>query len=163
MKVKKLSFQINKDKRGLFSKLLSYVQNKKLLKKKIKEVNFSISKKKGTLRGLHYQVGKYKETKVIYCLSGRIFDVAVNVNKKSTNYLKKQINLIDSKKKNFLIIPENYAHGFQALQNNTIILYLSTNCHNLKYERRINPFDKNLKIKWPIKKVIISKKDKNTK
>ena len=161
MKIKNLNYKISNDKRGSFSKLLSYIQNKKLLKNKIKEVNISISKKKGTLRGLHYQIGKYKEIKVIYCLSGRIFDVAININEKSNDYLKKEINILDSKKNNFLIIPEDFAHGLQTLEQNTKILYLSTNIHSVKFERRINPLDDHLSIKWPIQKKYISKKDKN--
>ncbi len=142
------------DKRGYFSKLvsISFININKI--KKIKEINFSYSKKKGTIRGLHYQTGRYKETKIIYVLRGMIFDVSLNL---KNNKLKSRILSETSKK--FIIIKENFAHGFQTLQDNTCVLYVNTKEHNKLFERRINPFDKEINIKWPIKKYIISKKD----
>ena len=63
-----IEYSVKKDKRGFFSKLLS--KNKKMLKKNIQEINLSFNKK-GTIRGLHFQIGKYKETKIIYILKGK--------------------------------------------------------------------------------------------
>ena len=142
------------DKRGYFSKLvsISFININKI--KKIKEINFSYSKKKGTIRGLHYQTGRYKETKIIYVLRGMIFDVSLNL---KNNKIKSRVLSETSKK--FIIIKENFAHGFQTLQDNTCVLYVNTKEHNKLFERRINPFDKKINIKWPIKKYIISKKD----
>ena len=142
------------DKRGYFSKLVSiyFININKI--KKIKEINFSYSKKKGTIRGLHYQTGRYKETKIIYVLRGMIFDVSLNL---KNNKIKSRVLSETSKK--FIIIKENFAHGFQTLQDNTCVLYVNTKEHNKLFERRINPFDKKINIKWPIKKYIISKKD----
>lgn len=142
------------DKRGYFSKLVSIAFVKVNNIKKIKEINFSYSKKKGTIRGLHYQSGKFKETKIIYVLRGKIFDVSVNL---KNNKIKSTVLSASSKK--FLIIKENFAHGFQTLSDNTYVLYVNTKEHNKINERRINPFSKELNIKWPIKNHIISKKD----
>jgi dTDP-4-dehydrorhamnose 3,5-epimerase len=143
-----------KDKRGYFSKLASISFFKNCNIKKIKEINFSYSKKKGTIRGLHYQSGKFKETKIIYVLIGSIFDVSINLKNNKT-----KSTVLSASSKKFLVIKENFAHGFQTLSDNTFVLYVNTKEHNKLFERRINPFDKEINIKWPIKKYIISKKD----
>lgn len=161
IKIPRFNFIKTKDKRGSFVKLLSNINNKKIFRKDaISEINLSINKKKGTIRGMHYQVGKYKEKKIIYCLQGKIYDVAININKNSDQYLKSQINILTSKLQEYIIIPEDYAHGFQTLENNTILLYLHSKPFNKKYERRLNPLNKALKINWPIGNIIISQKDK---
>lgn len=146
------SYKKVKDNRGFFAKLISGEITKRI--KKIKEVNISYSKKKGTIRGLHFQTGKFKETKVIFVLKGKIFDVSVNLKDK-----KVKTYILDEKKNNYIIIKENFAHGFQSLEDDTIIIYANTEIYNKKYEKIINPFNRDLKIKWPIKKFIISKKD----
>ena len=148
-----IEYSVKKDKRGFFSKLLSK-KNKKMLKKNIQEINLSFNKKKGTIRGLHFQIGKYKETKIIYILKGKIFDVEVNLKN-----LKVTSKILSEKDNKFIVIKENFAHGFQVLKNNTTLLYLHTKPYNKKFERTINVFDKKLNIKWPLKKFIISKKD----
>jgi dTDP-4-dehydrorhamnose 3,5-epimerase len=161
MKIFKLNYIKKEDKRGSFTKLLSFKNYKKIFKKeKIIELNLSINKKKGTIRGMHYQVGKFKEKKVIYCLQGKVFDVAININKNSKQYLKTQTNTLTDKSKKYIVIPEDYAHGFQTLENNTILLYLHSKSFNRKYERRLNPLNKIFEINWPIKNIIISQKDK---
>jgi dTDP-4-dehydrorhamnose 3,5-epimerase len=161
MKIFKLNYIKKEDKRGSFTKLLSFKNYKKIFKKeKIIELNLSINKKKGTIRGMHYQVGKFKEKKVIYCLQGKVFDVAININKNSKQYLKTQTNILSDKSQKYIIIPKDYAHGFQTLENNTILLYLHSKPFNKKYEKTLNPLNKILKINWPIKKIIISRKDK---
>ena len=139
-----------KDHRGFFAKLISEKMSNKL--KKIKEINLSYTKKKGTIRGLHYQVGKFKETKVIFVIKGKILDVSVNLK----NY-KVKSKILSEKKNNFLIIPEDFAHGFQTLEDNTIIIYANTQVYKKKFEKTLSPFNENLKIKWPIKNITISK------
>jgi dTDP-4-dehydrorhamnose 3,5-epimerase len=161
MKLSKFNYIKIKDKRGCFAKLLSDNNCKKIFKKdRITEINLSINNKKGTIRGMHYQIGKCKEKKVIYCLQGKVFDVAININKNSKQYLKTQTNILTEKSKKYIVIPEDYAHGFQTLKNNTILLYLHSKPFNKRYERRLNPLNKIFKINWPIKNIIISQKDK---
>ncbi len=154
-----------KDKRGFFSKLLSNVNNKKILKKdKIIEVNYSFNKSVGTVRGFHYQIGRYKEKKIIYCLKGRILDISINIDKKSRNFCKAYKFILDEKKNNFLVVPKNYAHGFQVLKKNTTLIYFHTAKYNKTFEKNISPFNDILKkkINWPLKITNISKKDKYT-
>ena len=146
-----------KDKRGYFSKLLSN-HNKNLIKRNIQEINLSYNNKKGTIRGLHYQSGSFKETKIIYVLKGKIFDVEVNL-----KTLKVKSKILSENQKQFIVLNEDCAHGFQTLKNNTILLYLHSKRYNKKYEKTLNVFDKRINIKWPLKKTIISKKDNISK
>ncbi len=158
-----INFKFTKDKRGTFSKILSSKINNKLLKSdQIKEINISRNNKKGTVRGFHYQIGRFKEKKLIYCLKGKILDVSINIDKKSKNYLKVYKKLLNEKDNKLLYIPENYAHGYQTLSNNTILLYLHSKPYKKKYQRNINPIKNNFKIKWPLPISNISKKDKNS-
>lgn len=150
------------DKRGSFKRLFCSIDFYHLLKRKIsiKQINYSFTKKKGTIRGLHFQKKPYSETKIIICLQGKIFDVSVDMNKNSKEYLKVNSKILDAKNFNVLIIPENYAHGFQALTQNCKILYFVTKKYSKNSEVTINPLDSKLNINWPIKNYFLSLKDK---
>jgi len=146
-----------KDNRGFFSKV---AYKNFFLKKKfpIRQFNISHSKKSGTIRGMHLQ-RKYHEIKIVTCLSGKIYDVVIDCRKYSTTFKKKYVFILDSCKKS-LIIPEGFAHGFQTLTNNCLVVYMHTNFYKPEYEETYNPLK--LNINWPINKFIISKKDKNS-
>ena len=161
MKPKKIKLKKNKDNRGFFLKLFCKESlSSRFNNLDIKQINYSFNKKRGTIRGLHYQRSPYSEQKILYCLKGKIFDVLVDVRKSSKNYLKYKKFILDEKKDEFLIIPKGFAHGFQTLTNNCVILYFHSGLYKKNYESGINPMDDIIKIKWPIKKIIISKKDK---
>jgi dTDP-4-dehydrorhamnose 3,5-epimerase len=154
-----------KDHRGNFKKifskkLLSFLKNYKI---HIKEINYCYSKKKGTIRGMHFQVGKYKEDKIITCLKGKIFDVVIDLRKKSKNFLKCQSFILNENSNKSLFVPKGFAHGYQSITDKTEILYLVTSKYSRKHEGGINPLSKFFNIKWPIKNKILSKKDKKLK
>tara|TARA_A100001015_G_C14804502_1_gene638311 strand:- start:344 stop:904 length:561 start_codon:yes stop_codon:yes gene_type:complete len=151
------------DKRGSFSKLYSEDFLFKKKKIKIKQINFSLNKKRGTIRGMHYQIGKFAEEKIVTCISGKIFDVVIDLRKNSKTYLKWFKILLSPNLKKSLYVPKGFAHGFQTLENKTEIIYIHTNEHNKNYERTLNPFDTAFNINWPIKKYILSDKDKHQK
>ncbi len=153
---KKLKIKKINDIRGSFLKILSYKQKKKILNNQISEINISINKKKGTIRGMHYQ-SRFKEKKIVFCLKGKVVDYCINVKNN-----KKYKFFLDEKDKDFLFVPENFAHGFQTLKRDTILIYIHSNLYSKKYEKSINPFSKKINIKWPIKKYVISKKDKTS-
>ncbi len=153
---KKLKIKKINDSRGSFLKILSYKQKKKILNNQISEINISINKKKGTIRGMHYQ-SRFKEKKIVFCLKGKVVDYCINVKNN-----KKYKFFLDEKDKDFLFVPENFAHGFQTLKRDTILIYIHSNLYSKKYEKSINPFSKKINIKWPIKKYVISKKDKTS-
>lgn len=131
-------------------------KKKKILNNQISEINISINKKKGTIRGMHYQ-SRFKEKKIVFCLKGKVVDYCINVKNN-----KKYKFFLDEKDKDFLFVPENFAHGFQTLKRDTILIYIHSNLYSKKYEKSINPFSKKINIKWPIKKYVISKKDKTS-
>lgn len=153
---KKIKIKKINDIRGSFLKILSYKQKKKILNNQISEINISINKKKGTIRGMHYQ-SRFKEKKIVFCLKGKVVDYCINVKNN-----KKYKFFLDEKDKDFLFVPENFAHGFQTLKRDTILIYIHSNLYSKKYEKSINPFSKKINIKWPIKKYVISKKDKTS-
>ena len=115
--------------------------------------------KKNVLRGLHMQTKK-KQGKFISVLKGSILDVVVDLRKNSKTFGKHfKIELTENNGKS-IFIPPGFAHGFLAKERENIIHYYNTNYRSSKHEIGIRWNDPNLKIKWPIKKPILSKKDK---
>ena len=158
--LKKVKLESYKDKRGLFSRIYC----KKELKKinfAIKQINLSVNTKKGTLRGLHYMSKPSKEKKIVFCIKGAIFDVVIDLRKNSKTYLKKKYFYLDEKKKFGIYIPDGFAHGFQTLKNGSEVIYLHSEYYKKKFDSGVNPLDKKINIKWPLKSKIISKKDLN--
>ena len=150
-----LNTNIYKDNRGFFKE----VEKNKILKKKFIFDCFSYSKK-NTLRGLHLQTNK-SQAKIITVVQGKILDVVVDLRKKSKTF-GKYFAIEISHDSNFsLFIPENFAHGFLCLSKSCGVYYKCTNYRDKKSEVTIKWNDKNLKINWPIKKPILSKKDRN--
>ena len=114
---------------------------------------------KNVLRGLHFQ-SKFSQAKLITVTNGKIFDVAVDLRKKSKTF-GKHFSVILSEKDDFsFYIPENFAHGFLCMSKSCTIHYKLSNYRNPKYEKTIRWNDNKLKIKWPVKKPILSKKDR---
>tara|TARA_B100001057_G_C22859995_1_gene954105 strand:- start:629 stop:1147 length:519 start_codon:yes stop_codon:yes gene_type:complete len=116
--------------------------------------------KKNVLRGLHLQISK-SQAKIITVTHGKIFDVAVDLRKKSKTF-GKFVSLIISDKSNFsFYIPSGFAHGFLCLSKNCTVNYKCSNYRDAKSERTLKWNDNIVKVKWPCKKPILSKKDKN--
>ena len=142
------------DNRGFLKEL--FEQNK--IKNKFVFDYFS-SSKKNVIRGLHLQLKK-PQAKLISVMTGKIFDVVLDCRKGSSTFGKHFTIKISAKDNISLYIPEGFAHGFCSLENNTILYYKNSNYRNKKYEAGILWNDKDLKIKWPIKKPTISLRDK---
>ena len=149
-----LRSNIFKDNRGFFKE----VEKNKILKKKFIFDCFSFSKK-NTLRGLHLQKRK-PQAKLLTVVQGKILDVVVDLRKKSKTY-GKHFSIKISQNSNFsLFIPGGFAHGFLCLTKFCAVYYKCTNYRDKESETTIKWNDKNLNIKWPIKKPILSKKDR---
>ena len=143
-----------KDQRGYTREIF----DNKLLKKKFPFDLISLSKK-NVIRGLHFQIKK-PQGKFITVLRGKIFDVAVDCRRKSKTF-GRYFSIILSEKKNVsLYIPEGFAHGYCSLTDNSLIHYKMTNYRDSKLEKGILWNDSSIKIKWPVKRPIISIKDK---
>ena len=116
--------------------------------------------KKNVVRGLHLQ-NKNSQGKFVTVVKGKIFDVAVDLRKNSKTYGKNFRCILSEENSKSIYIPPGFAHGFQALSNENYIIYSCTKYRDAKSEVAINFNDRKLKIKWPIKKAIVSKKDKS--
>ena len=143
-----------KDKRGYFKELLK----EKDLKKRFPFTVMSFSKK-NVIRGLHLQTKK-AQGKFVSVIKGKIFDVAVDLRKKSKTFGKYYKIILSEKNNKSIFIPPGFAHGFCTLEKENYIIYSCTNYRNKNSEKGIRYNDKFLKIKWPVKKPILSSKDK---
>lgn len=148
------------DLRGEFTRLFCHEEYLSMgMTKNILQINKSKSTKSGTIRGMHFQTGVYSENKIITCISGKIYDVAVDMRRNSKTYLNWYGIELSEKNKTSIIIPEGFAHGYQSIEDNSEILYFVTNNYNSLSEDGVHPLDPFLKINWPLKCTEISKKD----
>ena len=143
------------DKRGFFKE----IEKKNILKKKFVFDCFSYSKK-NTLRGLHLQTTK-SQAKFITVVQGKILDVVVDLRKNSKTFGQHYKIVLSENKAKYLFVPKGFAHGFLSLDKENIVLYSCSNYRVPKYEQIIKWNDKDLKIKWGLKKPILSKRDQN--
>ena len=144
------------DKRGYFREIFknNFFKNKKL-------IFCCVSKsKKNVIRGFHLQK-KLQQDKLISVIKGKIFDVAVDLRKKSKTYGKHYSITLSEKNSTSLFIPAGFAHGFCGLENDNFVFYGFTNYRSKKDEVGILWNDKTLKVKWPTTKPLLSKRDKN--
>lgn len=155
--------EINKleDDRGFFGRTWCKNEMKEHgLDTNICQTNISFNKVRGTLRGMHYQINPYQETKIIRCTRGAIFDVIIDLREDSPTF--KQWFSIELTQDNYkmLYIPRNFAHGFITLHDNCEVAYLITQFYNPDAEAGIRWNDPMFNIKWPFEPSIISEKDK---
>jgi len=153
------------DERGYFERVYCRKEYEELAGRplEIKQINRSMSKVKGTTRGLHFQWPPRAETKIVSCPAGRLFDVAVDLRVGSPTYLQYFSAELTAENKKFLIIPEGFGHGFQTLEPNTEILYLVTEEFSVQHDDGINPIDPAVSVEWPLKIALLSKKDTDRK
>ena len=156
--LKVIKFKRFSDIRGNLIKIFN--KKKKSLKFDCFESYVSLSKK-GAVRGLHGQIGKFSQAKFIYCLQGRALDVAVDLRKNSRTYGKIFQKILSSKNLTGLLIPKGFVHGVVILENNTILINFCSAPYNPKKEFGINI--NSLKLGIPKMKLYISKKDKKLK
>ena len=141
------------DKRGYFRQLAL----KNIIKKKL--IFQVVSKsKKNVLRGLHTQL-KNPQGKYLSVIKGKIFDVAVDIRRKSKTYGKHFKIILSDKNCASIYIPPGFAHGFLGLEKENIVIYSCTKYRDKNSEVGIKWNDPNFNIKWPIKKPVLSKKD----
>lgn len=153
-----------RDERGCFVRHFCENEFSKIDKDfKIVQINHSRTKNNGTIRGMHLQHPPYSETKVVRCIRGSIFDVAVDIRKDSPTFLKWHGEILSSDNMKMLYIPKGFAHGFQALEDDIEVLYLCDEFYNKEHENGIRYNDERINIEWKINNVFVSEKDKNHK
>ncbi len=125
------------------------------------QCNLSFNATKGTLRGIHYQIAPYAEAKIIRCTRGKIYDVIVDLRQESSTYLQWLSFELSSENRKMLYVPENFAHGYLTLADNTEVFYQVSQFYSPGSECGIRWNDPLINIKWPrIANPIISEKDK---
>ena len=150
------------DKRGFFARTWdTKIFEENGLNPKIVQCNISRSLKKGTLRGMHYQIDPYAETKIIRCTQGKICDVIIDLRENSPTYKKWQAFELSAENHKMLYVPEGFAHGFQSLEDDTEIFYQVSQFYNPESERGVRWNDPVFNIKWPLEEKIISEKDES--
>ncbi len=153
----------HKDNRGFFSEIYrDDIFSQLGLGENYIQDNFSYSEKKYTVRGLHFQLPPKQQKKALKIISGRIWDIFIDIRKSSPNY--KQYGYIEhGKDDGWLYIPDGYAHGFCTIEDKTELIYKVDNYFDPELDKGINFLDPSFNIKWPCNQdqIIISDKDRN--
>ena len=150
------------DERGMFSRLYCSSELEAIHHEKpIVQINHSLNKEKGTVRGLHFQYAPDAEIKMIRCVRGKVFDVFVDLRSDSPSFLQWHSVELSPEANNMVYIPEGCAHGFQTLEDDSELIYFHTAYYNRKSEGGILFNDPKLSIKWPLPVKNVSEKDKS--
>jgi dTDP-4-dehydrorhamnose 3,5-epimerase len=127
--------------------------------RRVVQVNRTLTRRKGSVRGLHYQVAPYAEAKFVSCLRGAVYDVAVDVRRGSPTFLRWHAERLAAEDHRSLFIAEGIAHGFQALTEDCELLYFHTAAYHPAAERGVHPLDPRLAIPWPLDVARLSQRD----
>ena len=150
------------DERGFFARNFCKEEFlKQGIEFNILQINQSLTKQKGTIRGMHFQKEPKAEDKIVQCLKGLIYDVAIDLRKDSSTYGQWAVEELTEDNKRMFLIPKGFAHGFQALTDNCKIQYFVSEFYSWENESGVRWDDPFLNIKWPLTPTVISEKDKN--
>lgn len=127
----------------------------------IEQINFSVTFEKGSVRGMHFQLPPHAEMKMIRCLDGIVWDVAVDLRPESKTFLAWHAEVLSSENRKAMFIPMGFAHGYQALSDRVELIYCHSAAYAPNFEGGINPLDPLLNIKWPLPVKNLSEKDRN--
>ena len=149
------------DERGMFARLFCSSALEELMEgRSIKQINTSYTKSKGSIRGLHFQAPPRSEMKLIRCLKGAVWDVAVDLRSGSPTFLCSFGVRLSPENLIMLVIPEGFAHGFQTLEPDTELLYLHTEFYSPLLEGGVRFDDPIFDIKRPLTPTEVSERDK---
>lgn len=148
-----------KDERGAFSRIYCENEMHDIFGENIKQINHSVTKYKGTIRGLHFQYEPNAEIKMVKCIKGSVFDVVVDIRKNSPTFLQTFSVELTQENQKMICIPKGFAHGFQTLENDVELLYLHSSVYKPSKEGALNAKDPILNIKWPLDAINLSKRD----
>jgi dTDP-4-dehydrorhamnose 3,5-epimerase len=123
------------------------------------QMNHSFNNYKGALRGMHFQLPPYRETKMVRCIAGSIYDVIIDLRSGSASFLQFYGIGLSAENKQMLYIPEGFAHGFQVLEDNTELIYLHTEMYTPNSEGGIRYNDPAVNIEWPLPVGVVSERD----
>lgn len=157
-----IEMEKREDSRGFFARTFCANEFEKYgLVNKVVQTNMSKTLKKGTLRGMHYQIPPYQETKLVRCTAGSIYDVIIDIRPESETY-KQWIGVeLSAENHTMLFVPRGFAHGFVTLTDNVEVMYEVSEFYTPNSESGIRFNDPEINIKWPIEVLDTSEKDAN--
>ncbi len=157
-----IDIEPHRDERGFFAR--GWCANELAehgLVSRIAQANISVNDKRGTLRGMHYQVPPHGEVKIVRCTKGALYDAIIDLRPDSPTY-KEWVGVeLTADNYRMLYVPENFGHGFVTLVDDTEAYYLVTEFYTPGSERGLRWNDPAIGIKWPLEPVVISEKDRN--
>ena len=158
--LKRVVLSPHADKRGTFTRWFCDRELQEVLGgRHIVQANHSYTGRAGAVRGMHYQVPPHAEMKLIRCVRGRVFDVAVDLRRTSNTFLKWYSCELSGEGWEMLIIPEGFAHGYQVLEAGSELLYLHTAHYAPESEKGLRFDDPTLTISWPVPPEDVSPRD----
>lgn len=159
--LKRISRTCLGDARGFISRLFCAEELMEAgWNKPIAQINHTYTARRGTVRGLHYQTPPHAEIKLVSCVRGEVYDVAVDLRIDSPTYLQWQAEILSADNGYALLIPEGFAHGFQTLVDDCEMLYLHSAAYAPEAESGLRADDPYLNITWPLKIAEISARDR---
>jgi len=150
-----------RDERGSFARTFCEREFSRIgFRRHIVQINHSMTSKKGTIRGIHYQLPPAAEGKIIRCVHGKVFDVVVDFRAGSPTFLQWHGVELSHKNMRTVCIPEGFGHGFQALTDDVEMIYHHSEFYNAEHECGVRFDDPALAIKWPLRAATVSQKDR---
>lgn len=151
------------DGRGEFTRIFCNKDMEKLGWDGIAQINRSVTYQQGVVRGLHFQKFPHAEKKIIMCESGEVWDIAVDIRRGSKTFLEHHAEKLTENSNTAIMIPEGFAHGFQAITDNVRLIYLHSAYYSESSQDGLNCMDPLLSIKWPLEVKNLSERDTNFK
>ena len=152
--------QLIEDDRGFLSRLYCAEEfSLSGMTKPIAQINHTLTRRIGAVRGMHFQLPPYAETKIVSCLRGEVFDVVLDLRRGSATFLQWHGEVLSADNRKSLVIPEGCAHGFQALSLDCELVYLHTAAYRQDAEGAVNAVDPRLAITWPLPITELSERD----
>jgi dTDP-4-dehydrorhamnose 3,5-epimerase len=150
------------DERGFFARTFcEHEFSEHNLVSRICQVNNSLSKRKGTLRGMHYQLAPKAETKIVRCTRGALYDVILDLRTDSPTFGKNFGAELTADNRRMMYVPKGFAHGFITLVDDTEALYLVDEFYSPENERGLRYDDPKFQLQWPAEPTVISERDKS--
>jgi dTDP-4-dehydrorhamnose 3,5-epimerase len=160
--VRLLELEPHQDERGFFARAFCRERLARLgVESTIEQANLSLSARRGTLRGMHYQLAPSAETKLVFCMRGALHDVVVDLRPDSPTFGRSIAALLDERNHRVMVVPPGCAHGFLTLADDTVAFYLVSTAYDPARERGIRFDDPFFAISWPFAPRIISVRDRS--
>lgn len=150
------------DERGYFARTWCRAEfETRGLNPRLEQCSTSFNRRRGTLRGLHYQAAPYEEAKLVRCARGSLYDLIVDLRPRSESFKKWFAVELSAKNLRMLYIPEGFAHGFQTLEDETEVLYQISQVYQPEYARGVRWDDPLFDFRWPIAERVMSERDQS--